>query len=109
MGGVAQASGLPQWREGPGEHHVDANGQRFHVLRLGAAGPDRPKVIMVHGLVVDDLSSFYYTIANAVAVHAEVYLYDLRGHGLSSIPDGTYRAADHLADLLGLMSCWGID
>jgi pimeloyl-ACP methyl ester carboxylesterase len=63
---------------------------------------------MIHGLVVDNLSSYYYTIANAVALHAEVYLYDLRGHGLSSVPDGPYRVSDHLADLIALMDYWDI-
>lgn len=89
-------------------HHLEANGQRLHVLHLGTGAPGRPKVVMVHGLVVDNLSSFYLTIANAVAVHADVYLYDLRGHGLSSIPDRSYRAADHLDDLLGLLEGWRI-
>lgn len=90
-------------------HHVEVNGQRLHVLHLGTGEPNRPKVVMIHGLVVDNLSSFFLTIANAVAVHAEVYLYDLRGHGLSSIPRGSYRAADHLADLVGVLHAWEID
>jgi pimeloyl-ACP methyl ester carboxylesterase len=95
--------------ETPSSHYLEANGQRLHVLRLARPGADRPKVVMIHGLVVDNLSSFYLTIANAVALHADVYLYDLRGHGLSSRPDRTYRVADHLADLLGLLDEWAID
>jgi pimeloyl-ACP methyl ester carboxylesterase len=93
----------------PSDHRLEANGQKLHVLHLGSGEQDRAKVVMIHGLVVDNLSSFYYTIANAVALHAEVYLYDLRGHGLSTIPDGRYRVADHLADLLALLAGWGID
>ncbi|MCU4187008.1 alpha/beta fold hydrolase [Acidiferrimicrobium sp. IK] len=91
------------------DHHLQVNGQRLHVLRLGSGASGRPKVVMIHGLVVDNLSSFYFTIANAVAVHADVYLYDLRGHGLSSIPQRSYHLGDHIADLLGLLEAWEID
>jgi pimeloyl-ACP methyl ester carboxylesterase len=93
----------------PPSQYIDANGQRLHVMRLGAPSPGRPKVVMIHGLVVDNLSSYYLTIANAVALHAEVYLYDLRGHGLSSIPESPYRVVDHVADLLALLAHWEID
>jgi pimeloyl-ACP methyl ester carboxylesterase len=93
----------------PPSQYIDANGQRLHVMQLGARSPERPKVVMIHGLVVDNLSSYYLTIANAIALHAEVYLYDLRGHGLSSIPESPYRVADHVADLLALLEQWRID
>ena len=93
----------------PPSQYVEANGQRLHVMELGAHASERPKVVMIHGLVVDNLSSYYLTIANAVALHAEVYLYDLRGHGLSSIPESPYRVADHVADLLALLEQWEID
>jgi pimeloyl-ACP methyl ester carboxylesterase len=89
--------------------YLEVNGQRLHVLRLGSGEGGRPRVVMIHGLVVDNLSSFFYTIANAVALHAEVYLYDLRGHGLSSMPAGTYTLDDHVADLVGLLGAWGLD
>jgi hypothetical protein len=53
---------------------IPANGIRFHVQRLGpsappAAGPgwDGPTVVFVHGLVMDNLSSFYYTLAAPLA------------------------------------------
>ena len=35
---------------------------------------------------MDNLSSFYFTLANPVAETADVVLYDLRGHGLSERP-----------------------
>jgi pimeloyl-ACP methyl ester carboxylesterase len=92
----------------PPSQYVEANGQRLHVMELGAHASERPKVVMIHGLVVDNLSSYYLTIANAVALHADVYLYDLRGHGLSSIPESPYRVADHVDDLLALLEHWGI-
>jgi pimeloyl-ACP methyl ester carboxylesterase len=87
-----------------------ANGLRFHVEVLQRApgpGEGRPKVVMVHGLSVD-MSSFYLTIVGGVAVESDVYLYDLRGHGRSEVPERSYSVADHLADLVGLLDAWEI-
>jgi len=95
--------------------HVEANGLRFHVQVLkptdAVTGPGttRPKVVMLHGLVIDNLSSWYYTIASAVALHADVYLVDLRGHGRSDMPATGYTVADNVADLEALLEQWGID
>lgn len=79
---------------------VVANGVRHHVQRLGQ-GPRT--VVFVHGLVMDNLSSFYFTLANPVAERASVVLYDLRGHGLSERPATGYKIADLLEDLAGLV------
>lgn len=94
--------------------HLDANGLRFHVQvlapRPGAGeAPPRPKVVMVHGLVLASLGSYYYTIANPLALVADVHLYDLRGHGRSEMPRSGYAVADHVADLDGLLAAWSID
>jgi pimeloyl-ACP methyl ester carboxylesterase len=78
---------------------VIANGVRHHVQRLGAGAPT---VIFVHGLVMDNLSSFYFTLANPVAARASVVLYDLRGHGLSDRPPRGYAVADFVEDLRAL-------
>jgi pimeloyl-ACP methyl ester carboxylesterase len=79
---------------------VVANGLRFHVQRLGRG---RPAVVMLHGMVMDNLSSLYYTIANPVAQHTEVVLYDLRGHGRSERPSDGYRISDAVDDLIGVL------
>jgi pimeloyl-ACP methyl ester carboxylesterase len=79
---------------------VVANGVRHHVQRLGRG--DR-LVVFVHGLVMDNLSSFYFTLANPVAETSEVMLYDLRGHGLSERPASGYAVADLVADLHALV------
>jgi pimeloyl-ACP methyl ester carboxylesterase len=89
--------------------HVEANGLRFHVQHLGAGGEDRPPVVMLHGLVADNLSSFYYTIANPVGLVADAYLYDMRGHGRSEMPLSGYTVDDHVRDLRGLLDAWDID
>jgi pimeloyl-ACP methyl ester carboxylesterase len=78
---------------------VIANGVRHHVQRLGG-GPRT--VVFVHGLVMDNLSSFYFTLANPCAASADVILYDLRGHGMSERPDTNYRVDDLVADLAAL-------
>jgi pimeloyl-ACP methyl ester carboxylesterase len=79
---------------------VVANGVRHHVQRLGTG---ERTVVFVHGLVMDNLSSFYFTLANPVAEHAEVLLYDLRGHGMSERPHSGYAVADLVADLAALV------
>ncbi len=81
---------------------VIANGVRLHVQRIGIAGAEK-RVVFLHGLVMDNLSSWYFTVANPVAAFADVVLYDLRGHGMSERPPAGYGAADMVADLLGVL------
>lgn len=85
---------------------VVANGVRHHVQRLGRG---EHTVVFVHGLVMDNLSSFYFTLANPVAEHAAVVLYDLRGHGMSERPATNYTVGDLVADLAALLDALAID
>jgi pimeloyl-ACP methyl ester carboxylesterase len=93
---------------------ISANGARFHLQRLEPeppAGPGSrpPLVVFVHGLVMDNLSSFYYTLAGpAIAAGARVLLYDLRGHGRSERTPGGYTARDGAADLAALLDAAGV-
>jgi pimeloyl-ACP methyl ester carboxylesterase len=85
---------------------VTANGVRLHVQRLSTPGmrDDAPAVVFLHGLVMDNLSSFYYTLAcPAAAAGARVVLYDLRGHGRSERTPTGYRVTDSVADLAALL------
>lgn len=86
---------------------------RFHVQQLAARHrPHQPEhpVVFIHGLGMDNLSSFYYTLANPVAhAGAAVILYDLRGHGLSERPRTGYRVKDSVADLAALLSTLNVD
>lgn len=87
---------------------VVANGVRHHVQRLGAG---ERTVVFLHGLVMDNLSSFYFTLANPLAqgVDAcEVILYDLRGHGMSERPATGYAVASLVADLTALLDALAI-
>jgi pimeloyl-ACP methyl ester carboxylesterase len=94
---------------------IIARGVRFHVQRLAPhragrrASPGEP-VVFIHGLCLDNLSSFYYTLANPVAhAGADVILYDLRGHGLSERPRTGYQIRDSVADLAAILGTLGID
>ena len=86
---------------------VLANGVTLHVQRLG--GGDATPVVFLHGLVMDNLSSWYFTVANRVAARAPALLYDLRGHGRSERPAGGYSMADMVADLAALLDAEGAD
>ncbi len=86
---------------------VTANGLRFHYQSLGSGRGDDRLVVFLHGLVMDNLSSWYFTVANPVAVHAEVLLYDLRGHGKSERPDAGYTVNDHVDDFEAILDALG--
>lgn len=88
---------------------LTANGIRINTMRLSAADRRGPPVVMLHGIVIDNLSSFFYTLAHPVAAHNDVLLYDFRGHGRSERPSRGYHLADHVADLDGLLEAAGID
>jgi pimeloyl-ACP methyl ester carboxylesterase len=78
------------------------HGVRLHYQRLGPVGADS-RVVFVHGLVMDNLSSWYFSIAGATASFADVLLYDLRGHGLSERPKDGYGVVSMVEDLEGLL------
>lgn len=96
---------------------VIAGGIRFHVQRLPAYRPagsvdhrtPTPTVVFVHGLGIDNMSSFYYTLANPAArAGADVILYDLRGHGYSERPTTGYSLEESVRDLTELLDELGV-
>ncbi|RLV10032.1 alpha/beta hydrolase [Streptomyces griseocarneus] len=87
---------------------IDANGVALHVARIparaaaGTAPP--PTVVLVHGMLIDSLISYYFTLApRFAAAGLDVIMYDLRGQGLSARPSDGYRLEDHLDDLEALL------
>jgi pimeloyl-ACP methyl ester carboxylesterase len=78
------------------------NGVRLFYQRLGIAGAPL-RVVFIHGLVMDNLSSWFFTVANEVALDADVLLYDLRGHGRSEQPASGYGIEAFLLDLAELI------
>jgi pimeloyl-ACP methyl ester carboxylesterase len=93
---------------------ITANGVRLHVQQLGvgpgrvAGDGDRPVAVFIHGLVMDNLSSWYFSVATAVAREADVLLYDLRGHGMSERPAHGYSLGDMVADLAAMLDGAGV-
>lgn len=86
---------------------VSVGGLRLHVQRLGPAdgapGADRAPVLFVHGLVMDNLASWFFTVANPVATGRPVLLYDLRGHGRSERPSAGFGLDALVAELFGVL------
>lgn len=83
---------------------VLARGVRFNVLRMGRG---EAVVVFVHGLPLDNHSSFFMTLAPEVAKYARVVLYDLRGHGRSEQPPTGYSGTDMAADLAAIVDALG--
>ena len=84
---------------------VVARGLRFNVVRMGAGDA---QLVLIHGLVMDSHASFYLSVAPALAKHAQVLLYDLRGHGRSEQPPTGYTMDDMVADLVGILDACGL-
>src|SRR5262245_22132875 len=83
---------------------VVARGLRFHVQRIaGASSAPAPTVVFLHGLIMDNLSSWYFSAATQVSRVADVVLVDLRGHGKSQRPASGYGVDDHVADLAAVL------
>lgn len=85
---------------------VAVNGVRLHVQRLSEGDPT---IVFIHGMVIDNLASFYYTLANPLATSAGVILYDQRGHGMSERPRTGYSIADSVRDLTALLDSLGVE
>lgn len=83
---------------------VIARGVRFNVFRMGQG---EPVVVFVHGLPLDNLSSFFMTLAPELSKHARLVLYDLRGHGKSEQPPTGYTGEDMAADLAAIVEALG--
>lgn len=71
------------------------NDLTIHYQDFGEGAP----VVMIHGLLLGNLATWYLTVAPAVARSHRVLLYDLRGHGLSERSPGGYDLATMSADL----------
>ena len=78
---------------------IAAAGRRFHVQRLGGGAP----VVLIHGLVIGNLATWFFGVAPLLARHRSVLLYDQRGHGLSAAAESGYDLASGSADLASLL------
>ena len=60
-------------------HVAGYEGVTLHAQELGSG----PPVVMLHGLLVGNMTTWYFSAAPELAKHHRVILFDLRGHGLS--------------------------
>ena len=83
--------------------HVTANGLELHHQLLGEGGEGAIPCVFAHGLLIDNLSSWYFGAAPLVATSRPAICYDLRGHGLSSHAADGYDVATGACDLIALL------
>lgn len=86
---------------------LEVNGVRLHYQRVGR--PEGATVVMLHGMLVDNLSSLYLTLAPVLVKDMDVVLYDQRGHGRSERPATGYGVEQSVADLTALLDHLAID
>jgi pimeloyl-ACP methyl ester carboxylesterase len=79
----------------------------YVVLNPHRARP-RADVVLVHGLGAS-LGAWYWTLAPALAASNRVVSFDLRGHGLSSMPRSGYTTQAMADDLKAQLDFLGID
>jgi pimeloyl-ACP methyl ester carboxylesterase len=82
------------------------NGITLHIERLGETGSP---VVMLHGLFVGSMASWYFTAAPALAKSHRVLLYDLRGHGKSERARTGYDVQTMTADLEAVVDAFAAD
>lgn len=83
----------------------------IHYLELDNPAPDVSDsipLIMVHGLGAN-LAFWYHLAPDFLPLVKQIVLFDLRGHGRSSMPPNGYTAADLTTDLIQLMDYLKID
>lgn len=82
---------------------VRVNGVALHCQELG----EGPLVTMLHGLVIGNMATWYFTAAHALSANHHVLLYDLRGHGKSERVETGYDLGTMVADLEALLEANG--
>lgn len=89
---------------------VQANGISQHYATMGpVTDPSAPVVVLIHGILIDSLASYFFTIAKPFAdAGVGTVMYDSRGHGKSDKPPAGYTMADYAADLIALLDELGL-
>ena len=106
LGATAAAGGalalFSQWqgrqaeaRVPPDGRFVEVDGARLHYLDMGEGAP----IVMVHGLG-GQLRNFTYALADRVAAHHRVILFDRPRSGYSTVPAGSEPGIKAQADLI---------
>ena len=82
---------------------IAVDGAKIHV-RVGDKGP---AVVMLHGF--GDTGDMWAPLAADLAKDHTVVVPDLRGLGLSSIPEGGYDKKTQAGDVRGVLAALGIE
>jgi pimeloyl-ACP methyl ester carboxylesterase len=82
---------------------VAAGGRTVHVQELG----EGPPVVMIHGLLIGSLATWYFTAGPTLAHEHRVRMYDLRGHGRSERAATGYDVATLAGDLAAVSADLG--
>jgi pimeloyl-ACP methyl ester carboxylesterase len=77
---------------------------KLNYLQLG----DGENLVLIHGLGAN-LSFWYFSAARFLARRRNLLMYDLRGHGRSSMPREGYGLQQMVRDLVELLDFLGID
>jgi pimeloyl-ACP methyl ester carboxylesterase len=80
-------------------------GLTFHVQEIGDVA--RAPAVMLHGLLLGSMATFYFTIAPALAETRRVLMYDLRGHGKSERAKSGYDIPNMAGDLAAMTERFG--
>ncbi len=83
---------------------VAVAGASLSSLSLG----EGPAVVLLHGLALGNMASWYSRFALPLARHRQVLLYDQRGHGESSCSRDGYDLATQVDDLEHVLAHYGI-
>jgi pimeloyl-ACP methyl ester carboxylesterase len=83
---------------------ANAISQNYEVMRPAEGSAVAGTIVCVHGLLIDSLASYYFTLAKPLCdAGFRVVMYDLRGHGNTDWPRTGYHVDDFVDDLAALL------
>ncbi len=85
---------MAEWQRGK----VAANGINLAYTRTGG---EKPPMLLAHGMTDNGLC--WRRAAEIMQQYFDVIMLDARGHGESDAPETGYSAADHVADMVGVI------
>lgn len=83
---------------------LEVNGLNLNAQVLGHGSP----LLTLHGLLIGNLSSWYLAAGALASSSRQVVLYDLRGHGRSTLAPSGYGLVSMASDLAGLVDALAI-
>lgn len=86
-------------------NNIPVSGAELSSMSLGQG----PAVVMLHGLVIGNMASWFSSVALPLSAQRKVVLYDQRGHGDSSFASSGYDLDTQAQDLQAVMDHHGVD